>query len=319
MAAWVAGAPVATGAQGSGSHRHKRSGPSGSIFQCPVAAALGPALAGPFHSTWGDGQGLVRGERGCSCRSIPCMSLNSGALLPWQSRFPLQAFPVADFLPPIPIGCLLAANNSTPPGFVLQSPRSSSQPPCTPVDTHPSVGHAVLLHGLSVQVSLCALCHRLAVSPSSDSLRCFPSVPTDFSVSEGASPDVGTSLLLQLPNWGAGSIPFPLLFFLPFFHPTWLCRYLYCPFWCPRSSASIQPVFCENCCICRCILDAFVERDELHVLLLLYHLEKPPLLMTFNLTQAFFCPGKNEIKYVGYIINNMAGKLMPTSIIYSYV
>ena len=74
--------------------------------------------------------------------------------------------------------------------------------------------------------------------------------------------------------WDAGPILLPLLLLLPsFLHPSQLCRDLYRPFWCPRSSASFQLVFCENCCICRCIPDASVERDELYVHLLLCHLE----------------------------------------------
>lgn len=39
--------------------------------------------------------------------------------------------------------------------------------------------------------------------------------------------------------------------------------------WCQRS-ASVQLV-CENCSICRGSLDAFVERDGLHILLLIHH------------------------------------------------
>ena len=38
-------------------------------------------------------------------------------------------------------------------------------------------------------------------------------------------------------------------------------------------------MFCDNCSICRCILDAFVERDELHVLLLLCHHGFLPILL----------------------------------------
>ena len=104
-----------------------------------------------------------------------------------------------------------------------------------------------------------------------------PSVPTDFPVDEGASPDVGTSPLPQLPTRGTGPIPLPLLFFSPssFFHPIRLRRDLSCPFQCPRSSASVQPVLCVNCSICRCIPDASVKRDKLHILLFLRHFEKP--------------------------------------------
>ena len=39
------------------------------------------------------------------------------------------------------------------------------------------------------------------------------------------------------------------------------------------APASIQPVFFENCCICRCILDASAEGEVLHVHFLLHHLD----------------------------------------------
>ena len=132
--------------------------------------------------------------------------------------------------------------------------------------------------GPSVHFSFCPVCHRSATSPSSDSLKCFPPVPIDFPVERGF-PLIRESLLcFSSPNLGcrshpASSPPPPSPFF--FFCPTQLCRDLYSLFWCPRSSASFQLVFCENCCIYRCIPDAFVERDELHFHLLLRHLKSP--------------------------------------------
>ena len=97
-----------------------------------------------------------------------------------------------------------------------------------------------------------------------------PFCPSLFPVREGVSPNSGLSPLLQLPLPGVQvlSIFLSSSFSLLFFHPTQLCRDLYSPFQCPRSSASFQLVFCENCCIYRCIPDASVERDELHVHLL---------------------------------------------------
>ena len=74
----------------------------------------------------------------------------------------------------------------------------------------------------------------------------------------------------------AGPIPLPLLLFLLSFFPSYqLCRELYSLFQCPRSSASFQVVFCENFCIYRCIPDVSVERDDLHIHLLLHHLGTP--------------------------------------------
>ena len=60
---------------------------------------------------------------------------------------------------------------------------------------------------------------------------------------------------------------------LSFYRPTPLRRDFSCPFGHPWSSVSVQLGFCETCSICRCSLDAFVGRDELHILLLLCHLD----------------------------------------------
>ena len=48
-----------------------------------------------------------------------------------------------------------------------------------------------------------------------------------------------------------------------------LCGDLYSPFQCSGFSNSIDLVFYGNCCISRCIPDAFVERDIFYILLLL--------------------------------------------------
>ena len=99
---------------------------------------------------------------------------------------------------------------------------------------------------------------RLLCSPPSP--RSSPSVPGDLLTGEGASPDARSSPHLQLPARGAGPILLPLLFLFPssFFHLTWLHRDSFCTFRCLRRSASVQQVFCENCFICRCFLNAFV-------------------------------------------------------------
>ena len=104
-----------------------------------------------------------------------------------------------------------------------------------------------------------------------------PFCPNWVPCRRGVSLHSGISPLLQLPLPGV-QVPSHFLsssFFLLFFHPTQLCRDLYSPFQCPRSFASFQLVFCENCCIYRCIPDASMERDEFHVHLLLCHLESP--------------------------------------------
>lgn len=72
----------------------------------------------------------------------------------------------------------------------------------------------------------------------------------------------------SLPTKDKGPIPLILLFLFPisFFYLS-LSSYgdLSCTFRWPRPSASVQSELCENCSICRCVLDTFVERDKLHV------------------------------------------------------
>lgn len=80
------------------------------------------------------------------------------------------------------------------------------------------------------------------------------SVPTDFHTDKRVSLDTGISPLLHPQGHRSHSASRPLFFTSSFLYPTQLCRKLSCPFWCPRSSASVQLVLCENCSICICIL-----------------------------------------------------------------
>ena len=225
------------------------------------------ALLGAFLSTW-QGRGSASGDRGYNGISTLYTSLNSGTLLLWQSWFPPQAFPVVDFFPPIPSGCLLAANSSPPPGL-LSNPHVPAFSPCVHQQTHVPVWG---MQGYSTD----NLYRSHSVLSATDWPFHPPLTASDAPfLSQQIAPLVmglpGCRNLssVSAPPWGTDPILLPLLFFFPsFFHSTQLCGDLSCPFWCPRSSASVQPVFCENCSICRCILDAFVERDELHVLLL---------------------------------------------------
>ena len=98
----------------------------------------------------------------------------------------------------------------------------------------------------------------------------FLSVPTDSSGCGNLS-SASASLALTL-----------LFLLLSFFCPTQICEYPYNPFQWSGTPASILAVFCENCCIYRCILDTSMERDVLHVHLLL-HLLEPLLFLPFLL------------------------------------
>ena len=91
-------------------------------------------------------------------------------------------------------------------------------------------------------------------------------------------PWVGEPLLsFSSPHPGAlvqSHLPFSFFPFLSFTLPGYKGIFS-CPFRCPMSSASVQQILCENCSIFRFILDAPVERDELHVLLI-FHLDPSP-------------------------------------------
>ena len=126
------------------------------------------------------------------------------------------------------------------------------------------------------------LCRSHSVLLATDWLLCPPPVALEAPLlSQLISPPVrGLPLIWESllsfssPLRGRGPLLFPLLFLLPssFFCPTRLHGDLSCPFRYTRSSVSVLQVLCENCSICKCILDAFKGRGERHSLLLLCHL-----------------------------------------------
>ena len=197
----------------------------------------------------------------CHSTVLPCFHGSLGFL---------HSIPDCGFPPSHPLRLSSHSQQQSSSPGLLSNPHAPASSPCAHQQKHVPVPG---MQGGGTD-HLCPVCHKLAFSHSSHCPRWFSSVLTNFLIGKRVFPDAGTSPLLQLPSRGAGPIPLPLLFFLPsFFHSTWLCRGLYCPFWCPRSSASVQLLFCENCSICRCILGASMERDELHIFLLLHHLE----------------------------------------------
>jgi len=104
-------------------------------------------------------------------------------------------------------------------------------------------------------------CHKSA-DALSNSLKCFPDLK-----------------LLQFPHpQSAGPVLLTLLLFFPlYFHPTEFCLDLYISFQWSGTPAQSQLLFCNVFCIWRCIFDASMERDILHVQLLLCHLVSPKI------------------------------------------
>ena len=74
---------------------------------------------------------------------------------------------------------------------------------------------------------------------------------------------------------------FWFLFFFSCFGPTQLLGNFSYPFTCPESSTNVQKMLCENCSICRCILDVIVRRDKFWVLLFC-HLDFSLKIVFFN-------------------------------------
>ena len=194
------------------------------------------------------------GERGYDGGSIPGTSLNSGALLLWQSGFPPQhswlrisSLPSLQAVSSQPTAVLPLGFLSNPhiPALSLRVHRWTH----VPVWGAQGCGTDRLCRSHSVLSATDQLLHPS--STASDA----PLLSQLISLWVRGLPRMWETLLCFSSPWGADSILLPLLFFfLSFFCPTRLCRDLSCPFQCPKSSASVQLVFCEDYSICRCIL-----------------------------------------------------------------
>ena len=122
--------------------------------------------------------------------------------------------------------------------LALQHNSSSSQHPCALVDKHACPGYIEPQHRLSMWFSLYSDCHRSAASPSSDSFKCFASVPTNCPGYGSLSPTSAP------PPQSASPVLLALLLLLPsFFCPTQPCMDSYNPFQWSGTPTSIQPVF----------------------------------------------------------------------------
>lgn len=114
-----------------------------------------------------------------------------------------------------------------------------------------------------------------SVLPSMDQLRHFPLIVLRalpvfqlISLPERGLSQVWWPLLsFSSPPTGAGPILAPLFSSFSLFCPTHYAGIFSHPFWCLRSSASVQQVLCASCSTCRCILDVLVGRGEPQTLL----------------------------------------------------
>ena len=109
----------------------------------------------------------------------------------------------------------------------------------------------------------------------------FPSDPPRFLFSPADFPTVNGLFCMKEPLLTYSSpsgVLIPSCFFFSFFFflsSYWLYGDFSCTSWCLRSSTSVQQVLCENCSICRCILDVLVRRGEF-CNLLFCQLDSPP-------------------------------------------
>ena len=210
-------------------------------------------------------------------------SLNSATLLLWWLRLPPQASHLqSSSLPPVHSGCLLTGNHSPLPGSALPTPRFRTQPLSASEDT---------LSGCVGRAGVCTLRTGLTLSSTLVAVFSFrrergsPSVATELPPVRGF-PGCKDLCSLQILTGFCWSHPssFPHPFPPSLSCPTWLSRTPSCPFRCPSSSAHV-PQGSENFSASRCILDAFVERDELHVFRILCHLDSFYLRIRLNLAK----------------------------------
>ena len=174
-----------------------------------------------------------------------------------------KGIPYCIFPPSHSLSCLSEVNSSLFPGIALQSPHSRSQLQWATVDTHLSLRYVGSQHWLCGSHSIQT--DSSAASLSFDSLKCFPSVQTDF-------PGCVSLTLASAPLPSSPTYSPPPS---PFFHPIQSCMDPHIPFQRSRIPASNQPAFCEDYCVRRCISDVVMERDALHTHPLLHHLDSP--------------------------------------------
>ena len=194
---------------------------------------------------------------------------HDSTVLPWlyDCLVFLKGIPHCELLPHIPSASLPAVHSKRHLGVVLHFSCSSSQPQHIPWDLCPSPGYVGLWQVLSVWFSFYSYCHRSAVALPYR-LKCFPFVQTIASMW-----GCGTCFSSPTPQekfqfCSLSSFSLPCII-LPSF--VWVSI----PFQWSGTLVYSQLVFCEIFCIWRCVSDALMERDVLHIHLLLHHLVSP--------------------------------------------
>ena len=163
---------------------------------------------------------------------------------------------------PLPSICLSTVNSSPHPGITPYSPNASSKPLHLPGDPPPCRG----MYGCDKDCLILIPFRLLQISCFTLSLKCFSS-------DSDSCPDVGIGSLLQFPHPPrAGPVLLTLLFpsLVPLSYRV-LCGCIY-SFPLDSTLVCSQLVFRMHFCVWRCIPDVSMEREVLHVHLLLCHL-----------------------------------------------
>ena len=170
----------------------------------------------------------VWGDRGYSDFSTHCTWLSSNALLPW--------LPKLRFPSPVSSGYLLKVSSSPCPRITLQYLWSSSQLPCTVVDLLPCLEY------------IDCLCDSHSIQTFTDHLLHSPQQPQILPFCFNQLPWMWGSLPYFSPTTRCRLVLLTLLLFPSFLHPAKLCMEPCILFQWSGTPASIQLVFCDECC-----------------------------------------------------------------------
>ena len=190
-------------------------------------------------------------------------------VLPWlyDCLVFLRSIPHCELLPHIPSVSFPLVNSRRHLGVVLHFLCSSSQTQHITWDLCTNSGYVGLWQILSVWFSFYSDSHRSAVALFYR-LKCFPSVQTIDSMCGSDTCFSSQPPQVQFQSCSLSSFSFPCIILTSF---VWV----YIPFQWSGTLAHSQLVFCDIFCIWRCVSDALMERDVLHIHLLLHHLVSP--------------------------------------------
>ena len=218
----------------------------------------------PFYCSAADAG--MWGERGSGDGSTPYAWLSSITLLPWLPSFPPQAFPTTIYSFTSPPSVSLQSTAALPL-LLLHNPQTPAPSLCAFQRTHVPVQG---MYGCSKDCLILIPFRLPQIGSFTLILKCFSS-------NSDSCPDVGIGPLLQFPHpVRAGPVLLLLLLLRLLFFPlvpssSWVCVVLCILFLWSGTPVCSQLVFCMHFCVWRCILNVPVERDVLHIHLLLGH------------------------------------------------